>query len=126
MILSDTLRWNISGSLIPKEFFAQLSLEHLKPSSFFCIFFVYLIFGFLTIYSFKSDVLQFLKKKPSKVQSRGHFIIISFTPEKKIPLRLLVIYDYVFFYVWLGSPRRALPSAYRSYLSVLSHLLYIF
>ena len=63
MILSDTLRWNISGSLIPKEFFAQLSLEHLKPSSFFCIFFVYLIFGFLTIYSFKSDVLQFLKKK---------------------------------------------------------------
>lgn len=126
MILSDTLRWNISGSLIPKEFFAQLSLEHLKPSSFFCIFFVYLIFGFLTIYSFKSDVLQFLKKKPSKVQSRGHLIIISFTPEKKIPLRLLVIYDYVFFYVWLGSPRRALPSAYRSYLSVLSHLLYIF
>lgn len=98
MILSDTLRWNISGGLIPKEFFAQLSLEHLKPSSFFCIFFVYLIFGFLTIYSFKSDVLQFLKKKkPYKVQSRGHFIIISFTPEKKIPLRLLVIYDYVFF-----------------------------
>ena len=83
MILSDTLRWNISGSLIPKEFFAQLSLEHLKPSSFFCIFFVYLIFGFLTIYSFKSDVLQFLKKKPSKVQSRGHLIIISLTPEKK-------------------------------------------
>ena len=122
MILSDTLRWNISGSLIPKEFFAQLSLEHLKPSSFFCIFFVYLIFGFLTIYSFKSDVLQFLKKKPSKVQSRGHLIIISFTPEKKNSAKTASL----FFYVWLGSPRRALPSAYRSYLSVLSHLLYIF
>lgn len=57
------------------------------PQTFFIFlyfFFVYLIFGFLTIYSFKSDVLQFLKKKkPSKVQSRGHLIIISFTPEKK-------------------------------------------
>lgn len=128
MILSDTLRWNISGSLIPKEFFAQLSLEHLKPSSFFCIFFLftlYLVFLQFTLSSLMC-YSSLKKKKPSKVQSRGHLIIISFTPEKIIPLRLLVIYDYVFFYVWLGSPRRALPSAYRSYLSVLSHLLYIF
>ena len=98
MIFSDTLRWNISGSLIPKEFFAQLSLEHLKPSSFFCIFFVYLIFGFLTIYSFKSDVLQFLKKKNLTKCNLGDISSLSLLlRKKKIPLRLLVIYDYVFF-----------------------------
>ena len=80
MILSDTLRWNISGSLIPKEFFARLSLEHLKPSSFFCIFFVYLIFGFHTIYSFKSDVLQFLEKKTFQSAISGtshHYLFYS-------------------------------------------------
>ena len=70
------------------------------PQTFFLFlyFFVYLIFGFLTIYSFKSDVLQFLKKKNLTKCNLGDISSLSLLlRKKKIPLRLLVIYDYVFF-----------------------------
>ena len=104
----------------------------------FVTFSIFLFFSI--IYSFKSDVLELLKKQQqhSKVQSSACFIgnILSISPKffndkpkltffllrrQKMTLRLVVMYDYLFLYVWLGLPRRALSRL----LTVVNCLYYV-